>query len=139
MSSADVENKIGIRNPVHRKKLSLAMKARQDTHVEAAQGGLDHHWVIRWLDDIGLPQYKDIFFDARIDGRVLNVLTVEDLLCHLKITNLLHHLSIRRGIQVLRQNNFAPDALKRRAIPGDSEAHNVSLWSNHRGKLTQFL
>ena len=134
MSSADVENKIGIRNPMHRKKLSLAMKARQDTHVEAAQGGLDHHWVIRWLDDIGLPQYKDIFFDARIDGRVLNVLTVEDLLCHLKITNLLHHLSIRRGIQVLRQNNFAPDALKRRAIPGDSEAHNVSLWSNHRGK-----
>merc|ERR1712020_397824 len=36
------------------------------------------------------------------------------------------------GIQVLRQNNFAPDALKRRAIAGDNDAHNVSLWSNHR-------
>ena len=76
------------------------MKARQDTNMEAAQGGLDHHWVTRWLDDVGLPQYKDTFFEARVDGRVLNVLTVEDLLVHMKITNLLHHLSIRRGIQV---------------------------------------
>ena len=133
MSSNDLEFRLGMKNPMHRKKLSLAMKARQDSHPEAAQGGLDHHWVIRWLDDIGLPQYKDVFFEARVDGRVLNVLTVEDLLCHLKITNLLHHLSIRRGIQCLRQNNFAPDALKRRAIAGDNDSHsNVSLWSNHR-------
>ena len=133
MSSNDLEFRLGMKNPMHRKKLSLAMKARQDSHPEkSAQGGLDHHWVIRWLDDIGLPQYKDVFFEARVDGRVLNVLTVEDLLCHLKITNLLHHLSIRRGIQGLRQNNFSPDALKRRAIAGDNDSHNVSLWSNHR-------
>ena len=77
------------------------MKARQDANIEASQGGLDHHWVTRWLDDVGLPQYKDTFFEARVDGRVLNVLTIEDLLCHMKITNLLHHLSIRRGIQVI--------------------------------------
>ncbi len=29
-----------------------------------------------WLDDIGLPQYKDIFSDARIDARMLHYLTV---------------------------------------------------------------
>ena len=98
---ADLESKLGIKSPMHRKKLVLSMKARQDANVEAAQGGLDHHWVTRWLDDVGLPQYKDTFFEARVDGRVLNVLTIEDLLCHMKITNLLHHLSIRRGIQVL--------------------------------------
>ena len=23
-----------------------------------AEGRLDHHWVVRWLDDVGLPQYK---------------------------------------------------------------------------------
>ena len=23
-----------------------------------AEGRLDHHWVTRWLDDVGLPQYK---------------------------------------------------------------------------------
>ncbi len=100
MTMTDLENKLGMKSPMHRKKLVLAMKARQDTNMESAQGGLDHHWVTRWLDDVGLPQYKDTFFEARVDGRVLNVLTIEDLLCHLKITNLLHHLSLRRGIQV---------------------------------------
>ena len=101
MGASDLESKLGMRSAMHRKKLALAMKARQDNSLhEAAQGHLDHHWVTRWLDDVGLPQYKDTFFDARVDGRVLNVLTVEDLLSHLKVTNLLHHLSIKRGIQV---------------------------------------
>lgn len=132
MTMTDLEAKLGIKSPMHRKKLVLAMKARQDPNLEAAQGGLDHHWVTRWLDDVGLPQYKDTFFEARVDGRVLNVLTIEDLLVHLKITNLLHHLSIRRGIQVLRHFNFAPDCLKRRAIPGADSDMNIELWTNHR-------
>ena len=61
----------------------------------------NHHlqWVTRWLDDVGLPQYKDSFLEARVDGRVLNFLTVDDLF-QLKVTNQLHHLSLRRGIQV---------------------------------------
>ena len=29
-----------------------------------------------WLDDIGLPQYKDQFTEARIDGRMLHCLTI---------------------------------------------------------------
>merc|ERR1712029_1303635 len=116
MTSNDLEAKLNMKSAMHRKKLSLALKDKKDK--EGAQGGLDHHWVTRWLDDVGLPQYKDTVFEARVDGRVLNVLTIEDLLVHLKITNLLHHLSIRRGIQVLRENNFAPDALKRRGMPG---------------------
>ena len=29
-----------------------------------------------WLDDIGLPQYKDAFADGRIDGRMMHYLTV---------------------------------------------------------------
>lgn len=33
-------------------------------------------YISGWLDDIGLPQYKDTFFDARVDGRMLNSLTV---------------------------------------------------------------
>lgn len=32
--------------------------------------------VLGWLDDIGLPQYKDQFYEARIDGRLLHNLTV---------------------------------------------------------------
>ena len=34
-------------------------------------------------------------------------------------------------MQVLRHNNFAPDSLRRRAIPGEIDA-NMELWSNHR-------
>jgi len=34
-------------------------------------------WCVSgWLDDIGLPQYKDAFFEARVDGRMLHALTV---------------------------------------------------------------
>ena len=61
---------------------------------------LDHQWVVRWLDDVGLPQYKDRFLEARVDGRVLRLLTIDDLLVGLRVSNQLHHLSLKWGIQV---------------------------------------
>lgn len=33
-------------------------------------------WITKWLDDIGLPQYKDQFSEACIDGHLLNNITV---------------------------------------------------------------
>lgn len=33
-------------------------------------------FYIGWLDDIGLPQYKDLFYEARVDGRMIQYLTV---------------------------------------------------------------
>lgn len=78
-----------------RKKILLALQAKQDSATSKdLPGRLDHQWVVRWLDDVGLPQYKDAFLEARIDGRVLNFITVEDLFT-LRVTNLLHHLSLR--------------------------------------------
>ena len=51
----------------------------------------------------------------------------------LKVTNLLHHFSIRCGIQVVRAHNFNPQCLKRRAAPGETlDPASVSLWTNHR-------
>lgn len=35
---------------------------------------------VGWLDDIGLPQYKDQFHESRVDGRMLQYLTVVRLL-----------------------------------------------------------
>uniref|UniRef100_A0A8B9KQP8 SAM domain-containing protein n=1 Tax=Astyanax mexicanus TaxID=7994 RepID=A0A8B9KQP8_ASTMX len=90
--------------------------------------------VTSWLDDIGLPQYKDQFHEGRVDGRMLQYLTVNDLLI-LKVSSQLHHLSIKSAIHVLHVNKFNPNCLKRR--PGD-EAHiqstpsEVMQWSNHR-------
>ncbi|ETE56379.1 hypothetical protein L345_17910, partial [Ophiophagus hannah] len=66
---------LGIKHPLHRKKLVLAVKAI-NTKQDDKSAELDHIWVTRWLDDIGLPQYKDQFHESRVDGRMLQYLTV---------------------------------------------------------------
>lgn len=133
-TTTEFEKELNIKNPMHRKKLLLAITGAKEQTGEIVEpaGKIDHQWVVRWLDDIGLPQYKDAFYDARIDGRMLHHLTLEDL-SHLKVTNLLHHISIKTGIQVLRENNFDPHCLQRRSLPEDEKIPNdVSRWTNHR-------
>ncbi|XP_029952078.1 liprin-beta-2b isoform X3 [Salarias fasciatus] len=133
-SPQELEKELAMKNPLHRKKLQLRLRTaggsgggRPEKSAE-----LDHIWVTRWLDDIGLPQYKDQFNEGRVDGQMLQYLTVNDLL-FLKVTSQLHHLSIRSALQVLHLNHFDPDCLKRRpgsesgVSPGD-----VLQWSNHR-------
>jgi len=147
LSSSDLESKLGMKKSLHRKKLVLAISSKQELANAQAQAGqdgqptvvdaagkLDHYWVTRWLDDVGLPQYKEAFLDAKVDGRVLNVLTVEDLISELSVTNLLHHYSIKHGIFVLRKHKFDPSYLKRRAgASGPASApDDVGLWTNHR-------
>ena len=108
-----METKLNMRNSLHRKKILIALDARKKkeeggnnqtngkgNYMKLNLERLDHQWVVRWLDDVGLPQYKDRFLEARVDGRVLNLLTVDDVLVGLRISNQLHHLSIKRGIQV---------------------------------------
>ncbi|XP_062317779.1 liprin-beta-2b isoform X11 [Osmerus eperlanus] len=127
----DLEKELGIKNPLHRKKVQLAVKSLSTRQAEKSSE-LDHVWVTRWLDDIGLPQYKDQFHESRVDGRVLQYLTVNDLL-FLKVTSQLHHLSIKCAIHVLHVNKFDPHCLKRR--PGDenkTSPSEVVQWSNHR-------
>ena len=93
---------------------------------------LDPHWVTKWLDDIGLPQYKDIFNNNMIDGRMLHHLTNEDMHA-LNITSELHFLSIKQAIHVLRLNKFDPQCLRRRPSGDDClDKSEVVLWTNHR-------
>uniref|UniRef100_A0A3B3XLR6 SAM domain-containing protein n=2 Tax=Poecilia mexicana TaxID=48701 RepID=A0A3B3XLR6_9TELE len=126
----DFEKEMGMKHPLHRKKLQLALRAFTSKVAEKSSE-LDHIWVTRWLDDIGLPQYKDQFHEARVDGRMIQYLTVNDLLT-LKVTSQLHHLSIKCAIHVLHANKFNPNCLRRR--PGE-EKHpspsEVVQWSNH--------
>lgn len=103
--------------------MSLALHALRNPDEEDNEGKLDYHWVIRWLDDVGLPQYKESFMEARIDGRVLANLTAEDLVS-LKVTSVLHHASIKRGIQLLRIHKFHPDCLCRRGGPNPGSVSN---------------
>ncbi|XP_040058773.1 liprin-beta-2 isoform X2 [Gasterosteus aculeatus] len=127
----DFEKEMGMKNPLHRKKLQLALKAFPTKVIEKSSQ-LDYIWVTRWLDDIGLPQYKDHFHEARVDGRMIQYLTVNDLLT-LKVTSQLHHLSIKCAIHVLHANKFNPNCLRRR--PGEEKQPSPSevvQWSNHR-------
>ncbi|MCI4379532.1 hypothetical protein PGIGA_G00229380 [Pangasianodon gigas] len=127
----EFEKEMGIKHPLHRKKLQLALRSFNNKAMEKSSE-LDHIWVTRWLDDIGLPQYKDQFHESRVDGRVLQYLTVNDLL-FLKVTSQLHHLSIKCAIHVLHANKFNPHCLRRR--PGDenkTSPSEVVQWSNHR-------
>ncbi|XP_075755308.1 liprin-beta-1 isoform X7 [Pelodiscus sinensis] len=130
-SQQDLEKELGIKHPLHRKKLQLALQAL-GSEEENNHGKLDYNWVTRWLDDIGLPQYKTQFDDGRVDGRMLHYMSVDDLLS-LKVVSVLHHLSIKRAIQVLRINNFEPNCLRRR--PSDENnitPSEVTEWTNHR-------
>ncbi|XP_053246678.1 liprin-beta-2 isoform X8 [Podarcis raffonei] len=127
----DMEKELGIKQPLHRKKLVLAVKAI-NTKQDDKSAQLDHIWVTRWLDDIGLPQYKDQFHESRVDGRMLQYLTVNDLL-FLKVTSQLHHLSIKCAIHVLHVNGFNPHCLRRRpADENNISPSEVVQWSNHR-------
>ncbi|XP_078405523.1 liprin-beta-2b isoform X4 [Cetorhinus maximus] len=127
----ELEKELGIKHSLHRKKIQVLQKAVSNGQNDSP-GKLDHIWVTRWLDDIGLPQYKDQFNEARVDGRVLQYLTVNDLL-FLKVTSQLHHLSIKCAIHVLHANKFHPNCLRRR--PSDenhTSPSDVVQWSNHR-------
>ncbi|KFQ83410.1 Liprin-beta-2, partial [Phoenicopterus ruber ruber] len=127
----DMEKEMGIKHPLHRKKLVLAIKSI-NAKQEEKSAQLDHIWVTRWLDDIGLPQYKDQFHESRVDGRMLQYLTVNDLL-FLKVTSQLHHLSIKCAIHVLHVNSFNPHCLRRRPVEENHVSpSDVVQWSNHR-------
>ncbi|XP_055365412.1 liprin-beta-2b isoform X4 [Betta splendens] len=127
----DFEKELAMKNPLHRKKLQLAINTFSSKQPEKS-AELDYTWVNRWLDDIGLPQYKDQFNESRVDGLMLQYLTVNDLL-YLKVSSQLHHLSIKCAIHVLHVNKFKPNCLKRRPSSESQFAPTeVVQWSNHR-------
>ena len=63
--------------------------------------GLNHEWVGQWLVDIGLPQFQRFFLDARLDGLMLNNITLEDLKL-LDVVVPFHVASIKRALQAFR-------------------------------------
>ncbi|XP_059622776.1 liprin-beta-1 isoform X2 [Phlebotomus argentipes] len=135
-SPVDVEKELGLKSPLHRKKIVLALAevtGKESDELFRNAGKLDCAWILRWLDDVGLPQHKDTFSAARMDGRMLHKLTMEDL-ATLHVSSSLHAASLRRGIQVMRDNNFSPDCLIRRSggEVTESEGNQVTLWTAHR-------
>ncbi|KAH8360872.1 hypothetical protein KR084_010056 [Drosophila pseudotakahashii] len=141
-SPVDIERELNLKLPLHRKKIMLAIdeltgKEFDDLTLKAS--GLDVAWVLRWLDDIGLPQYKDYFMLAKVDGRMLHRLTLEDL-SQLHVSSCLHIASLRAGILCMRRMSWNAEGLIRRSIKVISEEEgaaspdrdNVELWTAHR-------
>ncbi|XP_050071791.1 uncharacterized protein LOC126559663 [Anopheles maculipalpis] len=135
-SPVDFEKELPLRNPLHRKKIVLAIAdisgTANDDELFKCAGKLDASWVQRWLDDVGMPQYKETFIAARMDGRMLHKLTMDDLV-HLQMSSCLHVASIRRGIQLMRSEKWHPDCLIRRPMQLDLNAKDdVRLWTAQR-------
>ncbi|XP_078036348.1 liprin-beta 1 isoform X1 [Augochlora pura] len=132
-SPQQLEKELEIKNVLHRKKLLYALESEKSDGVDfLGSDKMDNAAVLRWLDDIGLPQHKEAFQNGKIDGRMLHRLTTEDLL-NLGVNAQLHAASLRRGIQVLRELNFEFDNLERRSTNGNgADGDNIHLWTNHR-------
>uniref|UniRef100_A0A146LJL7 Liprin-beta-1 n=1 Tax=Lygus hesperus TaxID=30085 RepID=A0A146LJL7_LYGHE len=131
----EIDKELNVKSGLLRKKLHLALEAERgpnaaDPMLDCA-GRLEPGWVLRWLDDIGLPQYKGAFMSARLDGRVLHRLSLDDLQ-GLHINLALHVASIKAGIHVLRKEKFDPHCLIRRSDPENETEDRVELWTNHR-------
>lgn len=127
----DIDKELNLRSPLHRKKIILAMNDIADLESDdflKNAGKLDTAWVLRWLDDLGLPQYKDEFMAARVDGRVLHRLTYDDLAI-MHINSCFHVASLKSGIKLLREQNFNPDCLIRRL--GEIEIDKIVFWTSH--------
>ncbi|EDS37769.1 liprin-beta1 [Culex quinquefasciatus] len=137
-SPVDIEKELSLRHALHRKKIVLAVadvaESEEDDGLLKCAGKLDTAWILRWLEDIGLPQHKDSFTAARMDGRMLHKLTMDDL-AHLHVSSCLHVASIRRGIQLMREQKWNPNCFIQRAptdgTPGETK-DNVRLWSCSR-------
>lgn len=92
---------LGILSSLHCKKLRLAVEADMSDSPSLVLSELDQEWVGLWIQDLGLPQFQRLFMDACLDGRMLNVITFEDLRL-LDVTLPFHIASIKRGLQALR-------------------------------------
>ncbi|VDL95977.1 unnamed protein product [Schistocephalus solidus] len=114
---------LGISKPLHLKKLLIHINLRTTSQLRATRETsylpqINPHpefSVTAWLEDLGLLMYREVFEYELIDAYVLNELTLADLQS-MDITNELHMLSLRRGLQLLRQINFDLSQLSRRPI-----------------------
>lgn len=135
MSDSDLAQALNIKNPLHRKKLRLAIEERRNQVDENSCpkcSSLDHTWVAhKWLYDIGLPQYAPVFESNLVDGRMLNNLSRKDMEKHLEIHRKFHQTSILHAVELLRRLGCDKEVLSERRM-SDSSASDPLVWTNSR-------
>ncbi|XP_060899066.1 kazrin, periplakin interacting protein b isoform X4 [Labrus mixtus] len=136
LTDEDLELGLGISNPIHRRKLRLAIedyrRAEGDQGLSKASE-MDHYWVsTSWLSDVGLPQYSQTFQTHLVDGRVLNSLSRRDLERFLNISDQNHQTSLLLAIQLLQMLSFDKEALQTRRLKCENQDRDPIVWTCHR-------
>ncbi|KAI6645812.1 Kazrin isoform X5 [Oopsacas minuta] len=112
LSDADYETQLGIANPVHKRKLQLAIEdcRRPQNNLHPSIHEMDHYWVAQiWLPRLGLSNYSKLFYSNLVDGRVLRSLGKREADELLKIAPRIDQLSLISGIKLLKHFNFNKD------------------------------
>ncbi|KAM7538142.1 hypothetical protein Aperf_G00000073346 [Anoplocephala perfoliata] len=133
-SNAQLYQNLGLLRPLHLKKLLIhvSLRTTQDlmaTRETAFLPSITPHPdfnITAWLEDIGLPMYKPTFEAELIDAYVLHELTLSEIQS-MGVNNELHMLSMRRGLQLMRQLDFDLSRFCRRPI----KSSNTNGSSNH--------
>ncbi|KAG5275310.1 hypothetical protein AALO_G00145960 [Alosa alosa] len=137
LTDEDLELGLGINNPLHRRKLRLAIEdyrqAEQNGQGLCKASEMDTHWVCKvWLGEVGLPQYGQAFQSQLVDGRTLGSLTRRDLENLLTVSDQQHQNSLLLAIQLLHILNFDREALQMRRSQCEEKSVDPLVWTTQR-------
>ncbi|XP_072238051.1 kazrin, periplakin interacting protein b isoform X4 [Leuresthes tenuis] len=136
LTDEDLELGLGISNPIHRRKVRLAIEDYRRAEGEeglSKASEMDHHWVsTSWLSDVGLSQYSQSFQTHLVDGRVLNSLSRRDLERFFNISDHFHQTSLLLAIQLLQMLSFDKEAMQARRTKCEHQNRDPIVWTSHR-------
>ncbi|KRY30040.1 putative SAM domain protein [Trichinella spiralis] len=135
LSDFEMENTLGIANPMHKKKLRLALDEYRVPSLckYPCIKEMTHHYIGNtFLPSIGLPQYSNLFLNNLVDGRVLNALQKKHLVKHLSVTKRLHQAAILAGIETLRMTQFDVKLLTKNRSESVNQDSHLLWWTNER-------
>ncbi|CAK1551105.1 unnamed protein product [Leptosia nina] len=135
LTDTDLEVGLGITQPMHRKKLRLAIEERRrpDLVRNPSMGQLTHAWVAaEWLPDLGLSQYAESFLANLVDARMLDTISKKELEKCLGVTRKFHQASIVHGIHLLRIMKYDRQALAVRRHQCENVDADPLVWTNQR-------
>ncbi|XP_047991814.1 kazrin isoform X6 [Leguminivora glycinivorella] len=135
LTDTDLEAGLGVTQPMHRKKLRLAIEERRrpDLVRHPTIGQLTHAWVAaEWLPDLGLAQYAESFLASLVDARMLDTISKKELEKYLGVTRKFHQASIVHGIHLLRIMKYDRQALAVRRHQCENVDADPLVWTNQR-------
>lgn len=130
LNNSDLEKRLGIPNPFHRRRLRLTIEEFRNhspgfPHPQAAD--INHNWVAyTWAIDCGLPHLSAALYNCMIDGKVLNSLTRDDLKKYFKVSKKVEQLSFLSGVELLRMHDYQREAI----IMHRQTTTNALYWTN---------